>query len=1135
MKLQSLLTFFSLLLAFSSSNAQTTISGIVNNYTPVLGFFDCDRSLLQVGSAAGFSAGDEVLIIQMQGATVNTSNTANFGDVIGFSYYGFFELNRIKSISGNEIRLLYKPERPYNVDGKVQLIRVPEYDDVTANSLTCKAWDGSTGGVLIIDVAGTLTLQGNLDVSEKGFRGGIVQDADASIYHETDYFYSPDPFFAAAKGEGIAIIPTNLSYGRGKVANGGGGGNAHNAGGGGGGNGGAGGNGGYEYWFPPNSPNLETNGIGGDYFGAALFKIILGGGGGAGHTNDNVGTSGGNGGGIIILKANNIVAEGSNVVVAANGGNVVTTGDGNNDGQGGGGAGGSILIQANQVVGTLNCEAKGGRGGDCLFYVQEQIIGPGGGGGGGVLLLSQDFPNISANLDGGVNGIANQNYSNGAKWGQPGMKGLGVSILEDSTLSGPEFIEQDVIFCPGSSVIIDGVTYNQPGTVVDTIPAGIGCDKIITYHLQYSPMDLVFDIEEVFCQNGSIKLSYSICNLGSGPLPNQVRVLFTTVNPTVEMATTSAILKFDIANPDTCQTGSITISGLPVSDIVYSVVNFDGSLPTPFSFDDFPVTNIEECNYTNNLDSILFQLPSPPTLDLGPDVILCVDSTVVFDAGAGFYKYLWQDGSTSKTFFASQSGYYWVEVTDSCGFTQHDTVLLTFSLLPDTQFPDMEICPGESVSLSLPGFDTYIWSPPAGLSCTDCADVTVSPSATTTYALLATTTDGCILKDTFTVEVLPNPIFSTTIEFCKGDTVFIGGMPHTQPGTVVFTLPATVGCDTIATYILKYLDDPNASVSINCVDDIDIASQPGTGPIVVNYDLPTYASDCPCPGVALTLTEGLPPGSLFPVTTTKVCYQAKDSCGNTATCCFNVTIREEQPCDVKQIGCMKYELLSITRNASNLRLTYKIRVTNSCTNKMVYSAFQLPDGIVAKAPANNSIFTTQAGRDYEVRNPNYSPFYSIRFKSKDDGITNGQSDIFEYTLPPQINPTYIHVTSKLEPQQFFEAHLNTFYCPIELVNSKTAQRSDDADLTAFVKSVKLNVFPNPTNGSLFADLSGWQGEQAQIQVYDAQGRRVQHSTATANDGLQEIQLSENLADGLYFLEIQGENGEKQAVKFVLKR
>lgn len=744
-------------------------------------------------------------------------------------------------------------------------------------------------------------------------------------------------------------------------------------------------------------------------------------------------------------------------------------------------------------------------------------------------------------------------------------------------------VEKDIVFCPGSSVSINGTSYNQPGTVVDTIPGVVGCDTVITYNLQHAPLDLDVDIEEVYCEEGLLKVRYSICNLGSGPFPPDMIVLFSLQNPTTEFMAFSLAYQLNTGSADSCITGVHVISDLPVSDNspLYVLINID-TIDGIISLDDFP-SAYDECNYYNNFDSLIVGLPDPPPLDLGPDVILCTDSTVVFNAGDGFAKYFWQDGSEGASFAATDPGIYWVIATDSCGTVQIDSVLLSVSLLPDTQLPDTALCAGSSVAFSVPGFDAYTWAPAAGLNCTDCADIVISPAASTTYTLLATTADGCILHDTFTVTVkpvntasqtidfcpgesvtiggqtytqpgtvtltttgpngcdlvttytlvlLPKPVLNETIVFCKGDTVFIGGVPYTQPGTVTLTLPATSGCDTLATYFLQYLQDPGAVVSIDCPDDVNIPSQAGTGPVVVNYDLPVAASDCPCPGTALTLTEGLASGSLFPVTTTKVCYVASDSCGNTAKCCFNVTVREELPCDVKTIGCMKYELLDIKRHASTLHLTYRIRVTNTCANKMIYTAIQIPDGLVAEDPANNSVYHSEDGRAYDVRNPNYSPFYSIRFKSQADSLANGDSDIFEYSLPPQADVDYIHVTSRLYPQIFYEAHLNTFNCPVEIVNDKPA---NGADRSAAQVASGLVVYPNPSSGTFLVDLSSWQGQKVQLRLVNALGQTVQQRALTAEAAPLHLHWSDSQANGVYFLEAATENGEKRSARVVLQR
>ncbi|MCE7925240.1 MAG: HYR domain-containing protein [Haliscomenobacteraceae bacterium CHB4] len=349
--------------------------------------------------------------------------------------------------------------------------------------------------------------------------------------------------------------------------------------------------------------------------------------------------------------------------------------------------------------------------------------------------------------------------------------------------------------------------------------------------------------------------------------------------------------------------------------------------------------------------------------------------------------------------------------------------------------------------------------------------------------------------------------------------------------TIVISFGQSCSCD--KTEKTLKISDLTTAITLTCPSDITV----DTDPAVVVYTPPLATTDCPCPGIELELTEGLPSGSVFPLGTTTVCYIARDSCGNTATCCFNVTVVEapELPCDEVIAGCVKFELIEITEdNAGNN--TYKIRVTNNCVNKLMYVAFSLPPGVTALAPPNNSIYTAPSGNEYSVRNPNFSPFYSIRFYSAIIGIASGASDIFEYTLPSLANPPFIHVIVRLQPKIFLEGYLSTADC---IVEPEPKPGPKKADMTIFKKSLErspghFTVFPNPTTGLLFADLTEWQGEQVQVQVFDSRGGRIQQTALTADVAPQEIQLPKDLPGGLYFLEIVTENGERQTVRFMLQ-
>ena len=201
-----------------------TDSLIINDYTPVLSFDPC-KNILNVENASEFNVGDTVLMIQMKGAIIDSTNTAAFGTIKNYRNAGNYEFNYVKSKIGNAIELLNIVERQYDIPlGKVQLVRVPYFQDYNATSvLTCLPWDGNKGGILVFNVQNALQLNANIDVSGRGFRGGIpVQNANYTC-NVTDFLTSnKDGSIAAAKGEGIVETST-LLFGRGKISNGGGG------------------------------------------------------------------------------------------------------------------------------------------------------------------------------------------------------------------------------------------------------------------------------------------------------------------------------------------------------------------------------------------------------------------------------------------------------------------------------------------------------------------------------------------------------------------------------------------------------------------------------------------------------------------------------------------------------------------------------------------------------------------------------------------------------------------------------------------------------------------------------------------------------------------------------------------------
>ncbi len=349
------------------------------------------------------------------------------------------------------------------------------------------------------------------------------------------------------------------------------------------------------------------------------------------------------------------------------------------------------------------------------------------------------------------------------------------------------------------------------------------------------------------------------------------------------------------------------------------------------------------------------------------------------------------------------------------------------------------------------------------------------------------------------------------------------------------------------------LPPDTTTLSLICPSDITVNTAQGRSDTLIVFSNPTATTTCPGGMVTLTQTLGPASGDTFPVGVTDVCFLATDTCGNTATCCFKVTVVQSPstptPCNTQTIGCIKYELLDITLDANKNR-TYRIRVTNNCTNKLIYTAFQLPNGITAIAPPNNSVYTAPSGREYLVRNPNFSPFYSIRFKSVVDSISSGQSDIFQYTLPPQSNPAYIHVIVRVSPKIFYEAYLSTLGCVQTSMTSTGPSKpktnfdgdilnresgASDWTLQKNTAETPLRIYPNPSAGFVFADLSAWEGQMVKVSLLNSHGRLVEVISTEASTAPFELDAPAILPNGLYFIEVITAQGERQVQRFVIQR
>ncbi|MCX6182088.1 MAG: gliding motility-associated C-terminal domain-containing protein, partial [Bacteroidetes bacterium] len=674
------------------------------------------------------STGDLLFIIQAQGAKVSTANDPTFGAVLSYNGAGSNEFAQVRSVAGNTVTIDCALKNDYSAAGKTMVVRVPRYKSLSITNsgvLSADAWNGNMGGAVVLEVAGDIKLDGKIDVSAKGFRGGAY---DNGTYNVTDainhnLFVCPDSNASAEKGESIAGYQSDYDvfggrYGRGAAANGGGGGNTHNAGGGGGANGGdisswtglgnpnhkhpnwvkawnlegsafafatssGGGRGGYSYSKVLQDPLLigadssiwqgdSRRNIGG--YGARPLTydpsgslVFFGGGGGAGDCNNHaVDTTGGNGGGMVIIVAKGNVC--GNGIILADGekGGDTSPSKSLNDGTGGGGAGGSVVLISSGTISGFSIQANGGDGGsqyigDLLTKQKYEAEGMGGGGGGGYVATSNSLPSIS--VKGGNNGTTTSKSM--------------LNFIHNGATDGGA----------GSTMLIGAGVYNPVKVLVKHDTLCVGQSATLTTN----PIGGLASLVEWYAAPS-----------GGFPL----------------------------------HTGG-TYSFIANSDVCYYV------------------------QYCPNMyrDTVCAKVVAPPVIDLGKDVYLCAGLSLELDAG-GAASYTWNTGERSQKITVKNAGKYWVTANVSqCGVS--DSIQVYLSPNPFDLGSDVSVCEGNLALLDAGYWSSYLWS-------TGAKTKTIAVIKPGVYKVSVSSV-FCSGLDSIKVTMLPLPSFTVSSDtLCEG-------------------------------------------------------------------------------------------------------------------------------------------------------------------------------------------------------------------------------------------------------------------------------------------------------------------------------------------------------------------------------
>ena len=787
-----LLCFSTLTFSQRGKNGPLTVTAtgtVVNAYTTlILPDASVGATSISVGDntmsthfSANLGPGDLILIIQMQGASIQSDPWYDgYGYISNYGNSGKYEFAQVLSVANTHtINLTCGLTQNYSVSGVTQIVRVPRYTTLNINAgaeLTCDTWNGSTGGVLVVETLGSVVINGSVNVTGKGFRGGAAspQFNSPAVYED---YANTDINSGGLKGEGIAGYGTATGvYCRGAAANGGGGGNSHNSGGGGGSNVGfsdtrngkgfpdtttnasyktawdlesanfhknvsyGGGRGGYNFSYSnQNALTLEPGNVnwGGTYrknlggFGGwPLYeneggnpRLFMGGGGGGGSANDNEGGAGGNGGGIIyFMSYGGVSGSGSFYANGNPGGNSEGSQPGalssnvtGIDGSGGGGGGGSIVINAVTNPTGISAYANGGKGGDQVKKcggLSTNQEAEGPGGGGGGGYIAISGGSITRTTNGGQNGISSV--------------GSGTDPNRNSLTEFPP----------------NGATKGGPGK---------NNGVVTNFTLSASNV--------MACQGQTVTLTADI--IGTFPW----NISYGWYSSEFGGTLLSPSLTYTVYNPQ-------------VQDTFY----------------------FRSCPGTYSVPVIMYISPFAP--DAGNNVNLCFGNSVTMHATGGV-SYSWIPSTGLSSSFvatplctATTTTLYSVTITNGDGCTAVDTVRVTVNPIPTVVVPsNITVCNGATVPAAnftgaVPG-TTFTWTNnttsiglgaggTGNIASFTATNTTANPvTATISVSPSANSCTGATQQYTITVNPTPTVTVPSDMVVCNGAT--IAGTTFTSP------------------------------------------------------------------------------------------------------------------------------------------------------------------------------------------------------------------------------------------------------------------------------------------------------------------------------------------------------------------
>ena len=556
-------------------------------------------------------------------------------------------------------------------------------------------------------------------------------------------------------------------------------------------------------------------------------------------------------------------------------------------------------------------------------------------------------------------------------------------------------------------------------------------------------------------------------------------------------------------------------------------------------------------NGANNGSNITLGIQQTPTLSAGSPSAAC-DGTVNITSTGSFSSYAWSGGGTASSLSVTANGTYTLTVTDANGCTATASVTVS-SIIPCCTAPAQAgaiagvqtLCPNAtaatltSTTAASGGVGTleYRWQRSTVSASTGFTDIPASNSPSYSPGVLATTTwfrrlGGVSCLTNWAAAPASN-VVQVSVQDITPPTI------SCLPFSVVFNGQGSVNLNV----------NDLASASDNCGLQSVVASQP------------TIACAQLGQTVAVTVT-------------------ATDNSGNTASCISQVTV-SGLPCDWRQlpdgVNCANGNNVSFntgnqsfTLNSTNcstpmaphtvdgFAFAQRTLCGDGSLQAQVVSIDGLGWGGIAMRESNAAgakkvhlLSNRQTQHRREVRTATNAQVvpqvwlgqqrYWLRLvRTGNDivGSISANGSQWQQVMAAKVSMNSCIEIGLITHHSNTTGNVTTVFSDVAVtgsVGSNLQQQATDDVAAEQVITGAGRLFPNPTTGEIFANLSQFGDEQIQLEVYDQLGRCLHTQQLIPADATwQPIQLS-NLPAGTYFVHFKSKNQPVQTERIVLQR